>query len=897
MPSKRPKLLLLDANALLHRAWHALPPLTSPDGKVVNAAYGVTSVVLKILRDEKPDLFVACWDTAAPTFRHEAYEAYKAQREEQPDELYDQIPATKEVLRTLGVPSVELDGFEADDLIGTYAVRGVKDGYDVRIVTGDRDALQLIAPHVDVLTFKKGVSETRLFTDKEVMDDYGIAPKQLVDWKALRGDASDNIPGVPGIGEKTATELLKKFRTIEDVFKAAHDATSDLPDGVRKKLIAGEKNGRLALSLVDIKTDVPVQVKIADLRSSLDRDAFIQAAAKYGFRSLITRLPQEGRDQDEPPVRAGARPAGVGKRSRKKISPDAATATFAGEEDALSFIADVRCAEEVALVVTAGTQGSLFGSSSLQNITFGLAGKKGTIPSSLFSSKSVRRELADILSLERPGKLCHDAKRAMKELEISGFGLAGVVHDTLIAAHLLAAGERSLDLETLTLQSLGRQLPQGDARPAAEAQAVLELTVRQREEMAATGADRVWERFERPLLPILRDMERSGVLIDSLYLKKLSKEMQEEKVKIEKQMERLVGHAFNPASPSQLAVILFEELKLPTKGIKSGKTGFSTAASELEKLQGGHPLISLIVEHRELAKLLSTYVETLPELADKGGRIHTTFNQAIAATGRLSSSEPNLQNIPIRTELGRKIRRAFIADPGMELLSCDYSQIELRVIAALAKDEKMLSAFRSGQDIHTATAAAIWNIPPGEVTKDQRRAAKAINFGIIYGQGPVGLAQSADIPFADAKKFIAAYFDTYQGVKTWLDETKAKAHALGYVETMFGRRRPIPDINSGMPQLRAAAERMAINMPVQGTGTGDLIKLALIALADKLPSLSRDSRLLLQVHDEVLLEVPVKDVVKVAHAVRDIMENVEDIGVPIVVEAKHGRNWEEMKKV
>ena len=895
MPTKRPKLLLLDANALLHRAWHALPPLTSPDGKVVNAAYGVTSVVLKILKDEKPDAFVACWDTVAPTFRHKAYKAYKAQREEQPDELYNQVPVTKDVLATLGVPSVELDGWEADDLIGTYAVRGVKDGYDVRIVTGDRDALQLISSHVDVLTFKKGVSETRLFTDKEVMDDYGITPKQLVDWKALRGDASDNIPGVPGIGEKTATELLQKFKTIEGVFKAAHDSKSDLSDGVRKKLIAGEKSGRQALSLVDIKTDVPVNTKIADLKSTLDREAFIQAAAKYGFRSLIARLPQTGSvvrgPSAEVPIGAGiARPV------RKKKTVDAESTSVASEKGVMSFLSHVREADEVAVVVTSGVQGSLFGSSSVQSITFGIATRTATIPSSLFTVPSVKRELAGTLSQERPGKLCHDAKRAMKDLEAAGLVLSGVTHDTLIAAYLLAAGERSLDLETLAFQNLGRQFPQGESRPAAEAVTILELATKQRVDMKAMGADRVWERFERPLIPILRDMERTGVLIDIPYLKKLSKEMQDEKAKIEKKMEKLVGHAFNPASPSQLAVILFDELKLPTKGIKSGKTGFSTAASELEKLQGAHPLIDLIFEHRELAKLLSTYVETLPEQADTAGRIHTTFNQAIAATGRLSSSEPNLQNIPIRTELGRKIRRAFIADPGLELLSCDYSQIELRVVAALARDEKMLAAFRSGLDIHTATAAAIWKIPPDEVTKDQRRAAKAINFGIIYGQGPVGLSQTAGIPFADAKKFIAAYFDTYKGIKAWLDETKAKAHALGYVETLFGRRRPIPDINSGMPQLRAAAERMATNMPVQGTAA-DVMKLAMVRLHAEMPAISKHARMLLQVHDEVLLEVPMKDVSRVASAVQDIMENVEKIGVPILVEAKHGKNWEEMKKV
>jgi DNA polymerase-1 len=889
----RPKLLILDANALLHRAWHALPPLTSPEGKVVNAAYGMASVVLKLTKDEKPAAFIACWDTEAPTFRHEAYKEYKATRKEQPDELYDQVPIAKEVLETLGVKSIELDGYEADDLLGTLAVRAVKEGYDARIVTGDRDALQLIAPHIDVLTFKKGVSETKLFTDKEFEEEYGIKVAQFIDWKALRGDSSDNIPGVRGIGEKTATELLLKFKTLDGIFKAAHNPKSDLSDGVRKKLIEGEKSGRLALTLVGIDLNVPLKVKLADLTSSLDREAFIQTAAKYGFRSLIIRLPKEAGGAEPP---ASSRVATKRTASPKKKS-DSEVLQLSSEADVMSFLADVRCVDEISLVIASQAQESLFGGNSSQSIVIGLADKTGIIPSSLLSAKEIRRELADVLSSERIGKVSHDAKRVMKELEALKLDLRGIAHDTLIAAYLLAAGERSLDLETLVLQITGKPLPEGDARPAAEAQAIRVIAKTQREQMKEIGADRVWERFEKPLIPVLRDMERVGILIDVSYLKKLSKEMTEDKQNLEKKMEKLVGHPFNPASPSQLAVILFDEFKLSTKGIKSGKTGFSTAASELEKLQGQHPLIDFIFEHRELAKLLSTYVDTLPMQTDSEGRVHTTFGQAVAATGRLSSSDPNLQNIPIRTEAGRRIRRAFIASPGMELLSCDYSQIELRVVAALSKDEKMLAAFNSGLDIHTATAAAIWKVAPNEVTKDQRRAAKAVNFGIIYGQGPQGLARSAGIPFAEAKEFIAAYFDTYRGIKEYLDSTKAKAHELGYVETLFGRRRPIPDINSGMPQLRAAAERMAINMPVQGTATGDLVKLALIRLAQELPKISADARMLLQVHDEILLEVPQKDVKKVAAAVRDIMENIEKIGVPIVVDAKKGKNWEEMEKM
>lgn len=887
MAAKRPTLLLLDANALLHRAWHAIPPLTSPDGTVVNAAYGVTSVVLKMMKQEEPDLFVACWDTPEATFRHEAYAEYKAQRETKEDELYAQIPIAQESLAALGVPSLELPGYEADDLLGTLAVRGVREGYHVRIVTGDRDALQLIAPHVDVLAFKKGVSETRLFTAKEVEEEYGIAPEQLVYWKALRGDTSDNIPGVRGIGEKGASALVREYKTLDGIFKAAHDETSAMKDSVRQKLLEGEAQGRQALALVGIACDAPVKFDLKKATYTPDRDAFVALAAQYGFRSLIARFPGGGVAD-----KAGGAPTRGKVKTKKEGS-----GPLSSVEEALVFLEEVQNAKEVVVALSIGAQESLFGGEGAESIVFGLPKKTGIVPSSLLGDAKVRKVAVGVLGSEKIGKVCHDAKRVMKELEAFDLPFAGIVHDTLIAAYLLAAGERSLDLEALTLQVTKQPLPTDAGRAAAEVQAIRAITEVQRAEMKETGADKVWERFERPLIPVLRDMERTGVLVDIPYLKKLSKELQTEKVKIEKKMETLVRHSFNPASPSQLAVILFEELGLPTKGIKRGKTGYSTAASELEKLEGTHEIISLIGEHREIAKLLSTYVDVLPTLVDADGRVHTTFNQAVAATGRLSSSDPNMQNIPIRTELGRKIRHAFIAPRGMTLLACDYSQIELRVVAAMSGDAKMLAAFRAGEDIHAATASAIWKVPLERVTSDQRRKAKAINFGILYGQGPHGLARVTGLSFAEAKDFIAAYYEAHPGVQRFLEKTKKEAVKNGYVETLFGRRRPIPDIVSNIPYLRAAAERMAINMPVQGTATGDLIKLALIALAKELPGVSSKTRMLLQVHDEVLFEVPTKDVKKVASAVKEIMETVESFGCPIEVDAKAGQNWEEMKGV
>ena len=549
--------------------------------------------------------------------------------------------------------------------------------------------------------------------------------------------------------------------------------------------------------------------------------------------------------------------------------------------------------KELALMVDAEDQGTLFGS-GIRGLILGSEKRSVYLHEGLLKDKEARKVLEGLFSSK--GFICHDAKEVMKELEGYDLKLDEIAHDTLIAAYLLAAGERKTDLDLIVMQELGIELDVGEKRNEKIAGLLFKIADLQRKELKKEKLDAVMKDMELPLISILRDMERAGMLLDIDYLKAFSKEVTKTRAGLEKKMEKIVGHAFNPASPIQLAQILFEELELPTKGIKRGKTGYSTAASELEKLEGTHEIIGLISEYREVAKLLTTYIDVLPNLADKEGRIHTTLNQAITSTGRLSSSDPNLQNIPIRTELGRKMRHAFIAPKGMLLLSCDYSQIDLRTVAALSKDKKMLDAFKLGADIHAATAANIHGISIDKVTKEQRRAAKAINFGILYGQGPVALSRAADISFAEAKDFIARYFETYKGIKIFLEETKELARANGYVETMFGRRRPIPDIMSGIPAVRAGAERMAINMPVQGTAA-DLMKMAMIEIAEKLPKVCKEARMIMQVHDEVLLEVPKKEVEKVAVFVKETMEGIADIGCPLLADAKAGENWEEMEGV
>jgi len=896
MPSaKHPSAaLVIDANALIHRAWHALPPLTSPNGTLVNAVYGFALVLTKLLQHAEPSYLAVCWDTPEPTYRHKAAPEYKAQRAEQPQEFYDQIPLVKELVTAFGGTNVELPGYEADDLIGTIATKLAKKGTEVSILTSDKDAFQLIDEHVRVLAFKKGVSETITYDVKTLKEVAGLSPEQIAPFKALRGDASDNLKGVAGIGEKTATELLQKYQTLKGIFTAAHDATSDLSPSVRAKLVAGEDAAYATLPLVELQLDAPLPIPLVDfVFRGLDNQSLRELFLKHGFKSLAGRATASGAKKEEKMVADMP-----GKKSKKLTTPKevAVEAAPAGtKEDVLAVLADAAEEGLLYLHTTALPQGSLFG--ERRELAIGTAKQSVLVGSSLLQDKKVEAALEKVLANKDIRKVGHGLKNDWHWLKRAGLSLEGIAFDSELASYLLSAGEGGHDLESQAASRFGMTLPAGEAGLAGSIAAIRELHVALARELADENLALVLTRFELPLIPVLGEMENYGILIDQKYFVKLTHEFREEKKKLETEMMKLAGQEFNPGSPTQLANILFEVLKLPVKGIKRGKTGLSTAAPELEKLEGTHPIVSKISEYREVSKLLSTYVETLPTLADSEGRIHTSYVQIGAATGRMASINPNLQNIPIRTELGRKIRRGFIASPGYELLSCDYSQIELRVVAALAKDEAMLDAFRKNIDIHTATASAIWHIPLDQVTKDQRRAAKAFNFGIIYGQGPQGLAKAAGIPYQEARVFIDEYFHVYSGVREYLDQTKALAHKLGYVETLFGRRRNIPEINSPLPQIRAAAERMAINMPVQGTATGDLIKLAVIAIADKLPKLFPTTRMLLQVHDELVFEVPSKDVERVAAAVKEIMENVEKIGCPIVAESKAGTNWEEMRSV
>jgi DNA polymerase-1 len=887
--------LLIDGNALIHRAWHALPPLTAPDGKIVNAVYGFASVLMNIVAQERPTYLVVCWDTPEPTYRHEANPAYKAQRVEQPDAFYEQFPWVHEIVDVFGGTNVELPGYEADDLLATFATTLAKQGVEVTLLTSDRDVWQMIGPKIRVMAFKKGVTDTAIYDEKTLLEATGLRPDQIADYKALRGDPSDNLKGVPGIGEKTATDLLHAYDHFEGVFVAAHDASSKLTASVRQKLLNGEADGRATLPLVRLILDAPVAEKMTDLeRREVDQDALRALFTRFGFKTLLARaLGKTNSTSKKMKVETPAEPI---KRTKVSAIPKSVTAEHVmspSAKDIEAFCATVQ--QEGFLIVRPQdvAQASLF--AEAPGIALGSSALSLLVSSSMLAG-SIGKNIGALFADEAILKTGHGLKASMHWAARRGLVLRGVGFDTEVAAALLAAGENRYELAPLASVHLGMTMTDGDDRPLAEVDAIRALASFFADELSMQQLAPVWERFERPLIPVLAEMESNGILIDRPYFKELAERFRGEKARLEQEMEKLAGEPFNAGSPQQLGRILFDVLKIPSKGIKRGKTGISTAASELEKLEGAHPIIEKIGEYREVAKLLSTYVEALPGLTDEEGRVHTTYNQLGAATGRMSSTNPNLQNIPIRTELGREIRRGFVASKGHVLLSCDYSQIELRVIAALAKDAKMLEAFNQGVDIHTATAAAIWHVGLDEVTKDQRRAAKAVNFGIIYGQGPVGLSKVTGVPFEEAKQFIAEYFHVYAGVREYLDQTKVLARANGYVETLFGRRRPIPDINSPLPQFRAGAERMAINMPVQGTAA-DLMKLAMIEVAKQLPKISSKAKMLLQVHDELVFEVPQDEVADIAPKIVEIMQSVEKIGVPIVVDAKEGKNWDEMRSV
>ncbi|OGN01067.1 MAG: DNA polymerase I [Candidatus Yanofskybacteria bacterium RIFCSPLOWO2_02_FULL_43_10] len=892
------KLILIDGHALVHRAFHALPQtLASPTGVLTNAVYGFTAVLIKAIKDIKPDYIVATFDLAGPTFRHEEFAEYKAHREKAPEGLHEQVPRVKEVLTAFGVPIFEKAGFEADDVIGSVCEKTRKvDGLQTIIATGDLDTLQLVqGDKVVVLTLRKGVTDTVLYNEDEVKKRYGLEPEQMVDYKGLKGDPSDNIPGVPGIGEKTASALIQTFGSLDNLYEKISDfkfpvskkdkakIKPPLSEKLIQKLIENKEIAFFSRKLSAIIKDVDIDFKLEDAewRKKMKKDEISRIFQSMGFYSLLKRVSEI--DGSTPLTTGGS--VGVQTSFLPLATTGPRVKELKTDKDVIDLLAKLTKQKDFALDVAE------------ENIVFALESKECSfIPFDYFlKNTALRSDLKAVLENQKINKTGHDFKIISKYFLGKGIHLEGISFDSKIAAYLINSDLRDYSLDKIYFTELKQNM---DSDPKKRPGFILEL----RDKLIAKlkYADTLWvfEKIELPLSIVLAEMELSGIKIDLNAISKLSKATVKELHKLENKIHKLAGKEFNINSPQQMSVILFEHLKITGKLKKTGKGAISTAAPELEKLSGAHPIIDLILKYRELQKLKTTYIEPFPALVDKNGRICTTFNQTGTATGRLSSEEPNLQNIPIRTDIGQEFRKVFIASPGYKLVSFDYSQLELRIAAHISKDKKMIEAFKRGEDIHTRTAAEIFGVQAGKVAAGMRRQAKVLNFGILYGMGVMGFQRASGADRAKAKEFIDRYMREFSGVARYMQEMKDKVRRDGYVTTIFGRRRHLPEAFSGMPQLISQAERMAINMPIQGTAS-DLIKLSMTNIHDLMhrEKVEDKVKLLLNVHDELLFEVKDGLVKDWSVKIKNIMENIHKLDVPLIVDAKYGKNWAEMQDV
>jgi len=917
--AERPLILLLDGNALVHRAYHALPPLTSPSGEPSNATFGFTSTLLKVLEDFRPQCAAVAWDVGR-TFRHEEYPEYKATRAAMSDDLRVQMDRVRDVVSAFNLPSKYLEGYEADDVLAALAQQAVEQGLDVVIVTGDTDTLQLVGPHVRVWLSGRKFTDARMYDEAAIEERYGLKPAQLVDLKGLKGDTSDNVPGVPGVGDVTATRLLQQFGSIEGLYQHLAQVEPKL----RSKLEGKEADVRRSKRLVQLVADLPIDLDVESCRlSAYDREKVVGLFRRLGFHSLLQRLPKKPERPTAQLSLFGAAPAGEGAR------PVLGDYQLVHTETELSdLIAQIRaagvCAVDVEATSLRPVEARLVGISLSCGPGTGYYIPVGHRPESTsvpqLSLAAIREQLGPILADTRVTKYAHNANYDCIVLRQHDLNVRGLAFDTMIAAYLLDPSGRSLGLKAQAWQELGVEMTPieeliGKGKDqltmdrvavervfpyaAADADMTFRLVARQEAQLKEKHLWPLFTEIEMPLVPVLIDMECIGVALDVEFLKEMSRELHLRLNELERQIEQQVGYPLNINSSQQLSDALFHRLGLPTDGVPRGTSGFySTAAEVLENLKGKHAVVDLILEHRQLSKIKSTYVDALPLLVSPDtGRLHTSWNQTGTVTGRVSSSDPNLQNIPIRTDLGRRVRQAFVARPGGMLLGADYSQVELRVLAHISGDENLLAAFRRGEDIHASTASRILGVPLQEVTPDMRRLAKTINFGLIYGMSDWGLAARTELSQEEAADFISKYFAQFPRVRQYLAGVKQQAADLGYVETLLGRKRYFPELSSGSrahSNLKAAAQRMAINHPIQGTAA-DILKIAMIRLYDELQGQGLHSKMILQVHDELVLEVPDAEVERVTALVRAVMEGAYPLDVPLKVDIKTGRHWGEME--
>jgi DNA polymerase-1 len=962
------RLMLLDGNGLIYRGYFALPPLTTSKGELVNAVFGFCSIVLRGFQDIDPAYVAVAFDLPGPTFRHERFADYKATRQRMPDDLRDQFPKVREVVKALRIPVYELAGYEADDVIGTLTVQAERDGLDTTIVTGDLDMLQLVTDRTRLMTTRSGVQNTIIYDPAKIAERYGLAPSQMIDFKALKGDSTDNIPGVPGVGDKTAAQLIQTFGNLEGLFERVDEVPREK---LRTALIEARERVLESRELMTIVRDLPVTLdRDAARLGDYDREGVIRLFREYEFRTLIERLPAltgeradqtvealRGADAGEP-IRAAqvaGRPTGWGPAPAGGSRTVTAAGSLVGEGSGLQLSLDFAAIDAATgsagaaawVPVSRGASGPVEPAADLPTaLAAAIADPGGRIEllagdavDALEPWLAARSAVGAALVSDDPRPLAgtalamavagpdgrtvavegpEDAARLRRLLARVGVGLVAhevkpllvaqfaedgtgpslpVAFDTQIAAYILNASLRSQTIADVVAEQLDLILPPAtELLPFARAGLEALSAIAARDPLTAAlhreSLDRLFNEIELPLIPVLARMEAVGVALDRDALTVLDIEFRAEIERLEAEIYASVGHEFNLGSPKQLEQILFTELDLP-KG-KRTKTGYSTDASVLEELRAAHPMVEGLLEWRTYTKLRSTYVEALPTLIASDGRLHTTFHQAVAATGRLSSSDPNLQNIPIRTPLGRRIRRAFVAGaPDVTLVAADYSQIELRILAHVSGDEHLRDAFARGADIHRETAARVLHKAPAEVTSDERSMAKMVNFGIAYGMSDFGLSSRAGIPRKEAQEFINTYFATYSGISYYMLHIKETARQQGYVSTLLGRKRRIPELEARNPSLRAAGERMAINMPIQGTAA-DIIKIAMIRLAERLSAGGFRARPLLQVHDELLLEVPRDEVDRLVPVLRATMEAALTLDVPLTVDVKVGDDWESM---
>lgn len=875
------KFMVIDGNSILNRAFYGVRLLANHDGLPTNAIYGFLSTLFRLQDEYTPDRTIVCFDVKEKTFRHQKFDSYKATRKGMPDELAAQLPVMKEVLDALGIIRCEKGGYEADDLIGTISHKAEEQGDDCLIVTGDRDSLQLVSAHttVHLVSSKGGQDTSRDITPEVFREEYGFDPIRLIDLKALMGDSSDNISGVPGVGEKTAMNLLHTFGSLDEVYR--HLDVPEIKKGLRDKLTNGEQAARDSYWLATIERDAPLPIDMQALPDvQMDRDALYDLLTRLEFKSFLTRL---GLSKTEIPTPTAA--------ERKRVE-----------------LTDLESARKQLDALTELSAVPLFAAPGLRAFALLAQDTVYLLSSDSFSVTDwdtvTARLFAGDIKL-----VMHDAKPTYVELLEAGLAAHGVLFDTSIAAYLLDPTASAYDLERVALSYLNRELPKVDltaedafsplggrdsalAAMTANVEAVADIYAEASARLEEQGMHKLFFEMEMPLMTVLAEMQQAGCKADADQLCAFGEQLDTRIAALTEQIYAAAGHEFNIQSSKQLGVVLFEELGLPYK--KKTKTGYSTSAEVLESLAGYHPMIADVLEYRQLTKLKSTYVDGLLKVIAPDGRIHSHFQQTVTATGRLSSVDPNLQNIPVRTELGRELRRMFVAEQGRVLVDADYSQIELRVLAHVADDDAMIEAFRGGQDIHATTASKVYGVPVEEVTPQMRSSCKAVNFGIVYGISDFSLAQDIGVTRKEAAAFIQSYLDTYPGVHHYMESIKQSARETGYVETLFGRRRALPELNSKNFNLRSFGERAAMNTPIQGTAA-DIIKIAMLRVRDRLKAEGFEARLILQVHDELILEAPEHEAERAAALLREEMEHAAELRVPLVAEAKIGHSWYETK--